>query len=97
MEILQKEASTFYRVFWLPLAVSALWILLSVNPFWSDYGLILMAALLAFFLSGAVLLWGICLVVLGLWLRARLTRLVLATFGGGLPFLCGVAAFLYQK
>ncbi len=95
MEIFQSERALYCRLFWLPIG----FLLLGAVPLWQDwqYPLALACTLLAIFLSGAVLLWGVSLVVLGLRLGAAVRSLVLAALIGAIPFGYGMAVFIFLE
>jgi hypothetical protein len=83
MEVFQREKATFLRLFWLPLAL----LLLTLFPWWGAwaYAVALVGIVIVCFLSGGLLLWGVCLIVLGIRLRADIRFLLLGAGVSAIP------------
>jgi hypothetical protein len=97
---LEDEKQTYFKFFWLPVGIlvleyPVLMLLFGPGPWWGVGYLAALIALLVMIGSGILLLWGALLIGWGIRVGAKVRSLVLATAVGGLPFLFGVAIFLY--
>ncbi len=100
MTWLAREEAVYYKVFWLPVGLASLFVLMQTLlkfDIVTDIGIVAAFVLpyLTMFASVILTVWGSALTCLGLWYRARVLALIFATIASSLPLLFALGLFVY--